>query len=115
MGPLRSSSADSTEASAATGSRTATAHSGASLEAGAGAGSSAAAHASASPAAVGSASTAHRRQGGPSADPAPPQPPLQALHLAAVGLMVVAEAVQQAMEQQHLDLARRIAAGRRRL
>src|SRR5205807_3482306 len=94
IGPLRSSSADSTEASAAAGSSAATAHARASLEVGA------------------SACTAHRsepRRRGRSSDPPPPQAPLQAFHLAAVHLVVVAEAVQQAVEQQHLDLARRIA------
>src|SRR5262245_23275286 len=39
------------------------------------------------------------------ADPAPSQPPFEPLHLSPVGLVVVAQAMQDAMQQEDLELA----------
>ena len=50
-----------------------------------------------------------------SGEPGLAQPALQALHLPVVGLVVVAQAVEDAVEEQHLELAVDAVAGRRRL
>src|ERR1044072_2717072 len=91
MGPLLSMTADRTETVTARGSSSAT------------------------PQARVRTDTGGSGIAGPRGEEGAAQAALQAPHDAAVGLVVVAQAVEDAVEQQHLELALGVVAGRRRL